>query len=244
MTSVDRYIEAATRENTRRSYRSAIEHFEVSWGGFLPATADSVARYLADHAETHTLNTLRQRLAALAKWHTEQGFPDPTKTPVVKKVLKGIGELHPVKEKQARPLQIEQLEMLITWIDQQLQAALQANDRTCLLTQSRNKALVLIGFWRGFRSDELSRLAIEHIEVTPGEGMNIFLPRSKTDRLNQGQYFKAPALSRLCPVTAYLDWIGNARLTEGPVFSRIDQWVSIPSQSGHPFQSYPATPPI
>jgi len=41
MSKTDRYIQAATRENTRQSYRSAIEHYEVSWGGFLPATADS-----------------------------------------------------------------------------------------------------------------------------------------------------------------------------------------------------------
>lgn len=40
MNKVDQYIHAATRENTRKSYRAAIEHFEVSWGGFLPATAD------------------------------------------------------------------------------------------------------------------------------------------------------------------------------------------------------------
>ena len=46
MSDLDRYLNAATRDNTRRSYRAAIEHFEVSWGGFLPATSDSVARYL------------------------------------------------------------------------------------------------------------------------------------------------------------------------------------------------------
>ncbi|EPM80979.1 cointegrate resolution protein S, partial [Pseudomonas syringae pv. actinidiae ICMP 18804] len=38
MNDVDRYIDAATRDSTRRSYRAAIEHFEVTWGGFLPAT--------------------------------------------------------------------------------------------------------------------------------------------------------------------------------------------------------------
>ncbi|XMB51393.1 hypothetical protein QQ999_08785 [Pseudomonas fluorescens] len=51
MSDLDRYLNAATRDNTRRSYRAAIEHFEVSWGGFLPATSDSVARYLVAHAE-------------------------------------------------------------------------------------------------------------------------------------------------------------------------------------------------
>ncbi|MBP0640065.1 hypothetical protein J8I34_32900 [Cupriavidus sp. AcVe19-6a] len=90
MSKLDQYLRAATRDNTRQSYQSAVRHFEVSWGGFLPATADSIARYLADHAETLSVNTLRQRLAALAQWHLEQGFPDPTKAPVVRKVFRGI----------------------------------------------------------------------------------------------------------------------------------------------------------
>ena len=72
--------------------------------------------------------------------------------------------------------------------------------------------------------DELRRLQLEHIEVSPGEGMTIFLPRSKTDRNHVGRTFKAPALSRLCPVAAYQDWVANAGLTEGPVFRRIDRW--------------------
>jgi len=234
MPSVDRYLQAATRDNTRRSYRSAIEHYEVAWGGFLPATADSIARYLADHAETLALNTLRQRLAALAQWHTEQGFPDPTKAPVVKKVLKGIAELHPATERRARPLQLTQLESLVHWIEAQQRQALTSNDRTALLTQSRNKALVLLGFWRGFRSDELSRLRIEHIQVTPGEGLEIFLPRSEADRHNQGRHFKAPALSRLCPVAAYQDWVGNAGLEEGPVFRSISRWGKVGENALHP----------
>jgi len=67
VTKVDQYLQAATRDNTRLSYRTAIEHFESHWGGFLPATADSVARYLADHANTLSVNTLRQRLARINK---------------------------------------------------------------------------------------------------------------------------------------------------------------------------------
>lgn len=109
MKKIDDYLAAATRENTRRSYLTAIRHFEVEWGGFLPATADSIARYLADHAEVLAITTLRQRLAALAQWHVTQGFPDPTKAPVVRKVLKGIQALHPAQEKQATPLQIDLL---------------------------------------------------------------------------------------------------------------------------------------
>jgi len=89
MSKIDQYIHAATRENTRISYQSAIRHFEETWEGFLPATADSVTRYLANYADTLAISTLKQRLAALSQWHIDQGFPDPTKASMVKKVLKG-----------------------------------------------------------------------------------------------------------------------------------------------------------
>ena len=222
MSDVDRYLEAATRNNTRRSYHSAVRHFEVEWGGFLPASADSVARYLAEHAKTLSINTLRQRLAALAQWHLTQGFPDPTRAPHVRKVLKGIQALHPAQERRAKPLQLTQLEKLVAWLDQRIEAA--AGETHALQVYTRDKALVLIGFWRGFRSDELTRLQVEHITVEPGRGMMIFLPRSKTDRNRLGTTYKAPALSRLCPVAAYGAWLAVSGLAEGAVFRRIDRW--------------------
>jgi len=132
MSGVDRYVKAATRENSRRSYRSAIEHFEVEWGGFLPATSDSIARYLANYAPTLALNTLNQRLAALSRWHIDQGMPDPTKSPFIKKVLRGISALHPAQEKQARPFQLIQLEQLDAWLAQQIDTAnAQGNEQAC-----------------------------------------------------------------------------------------------------------------
>jgi len=234
MHSIDHYIQAATRDNTRRSYRSAIEHYEVVWGGFLPATAETVARYLVDYAQTLSTNTLKQRLAALAQWHNDQGFPDPTKAPVVKKVLKGIKELHPAEEKRAKPLQLDELSQLIQWIDQAIKNALDNNNDRALLTLSRNKALVLMGFWRGFRSDELCRLEYDFIKITPGEGMRIFLPRSKGDRQNIGRYFHAPALSRLCPVAAHQDWISISGITSGPIFRSINRWGQLSERSLSP----------
>ncbi|MCG7923897.1 MAG: site-specific integrase [Candidatus Thiodiazotropha taylori] len=232
--SLQRYLHAATRENTRQSYRAAVEHFEVTWGGFLPATADQVARYLADHAETHTVNTLRQRLAALARWHQDQGFPDPTKAPLVKKVIKGIAEEHPYQERQAKPLQLEQLQTVVIWLERRFSQAQQNNQRAQVLQVLRNRAMLLMGFWRGFRSDELCRLRIEHIETVPGEGMTLFLPRSKADRQNRGQSYPVPALSQLCPVTAYLDWINAAGLSTGPVFRSISRWGQIGETPIHP----------
>jgi hypothetical protein len=98
MSQVDLYLDAAERANTRRSYASAIQHFEVEWGGLLPATIDSIARYLAAYAESLSLNTLKHRLAALSRWHQDHGFPDPTKAPKIRQLLKGIRTLHPARK--------------------------------------------------------------------------------------------------------------------------------------------------
>ena len=90
-------------------------------------------------------------------------------------------------------------------------AARRGNDRAAELRSLRDKSLILLGFWRGFRSDELSRLRVEHVEANAGEGISCFLGRTKGDRQNLGSTFRAPALSRLCPVEAYL---GSSQKTE------------------------------
>jgi len=154
----------------------------VSWGGFLSATSDTIVRYLVDHAATLSSNTLKLRLAALAQWHISQGFPDPTKTPLVRQVLKGIRTLHPRQEKQAEPLQLRQLEPCVQWLEQAEGRARAEDDWSRVLRCCRDHALILIGFWRAFRSDELCRLKVEHIQARAGEGMQLVLPWSKGDR--------------------------------------------------------------
>lgn len=221
---LDRYLQAATRENTRRAYRAALEHYEVSWGGFLPATSDSVVRYLVEHASVLSSNTLKLRLSALAQWHNSQGFLDPTKAPLVRQVFRGIRALHPAQEKQAEPLQLAHLEQCVVWLEQEGQRAREVADVGLLMRCWRDRALILLGFWRAFRSDELCRLQVEHIQARAGEGMTLFLSRSKGDRDNLGATYSAPALQRLCPVQAYLEWISVAGIAHGPVFRGINRW--------------------
>ena len=224
MHDVDTYLRAASRENTQRSYRSALQHFETEWGGLLPASADTVARYLAEHAQLLALSTLQQRLAALADWHKSHGFTDPTKAQVVRKVFKGIRALHPMQQKQARPIQLDQVTQIAAWLDQAIASSVQNGQRAEQLRHTRDRALLLLGFWRGFRGDELARLRVEHVDAVAGEGMTCFLAQSKGDRDARGRTFKAPALRTLCPVEAYLAWIGLSELTEGPVFRAVDRW--------------------
>ncbi|RML32851.1 Cointegrate resolution protein S [Pseudomonas syringae pv. atrofaciens] len=233
MNDVDRYIEAATRDNTRRSYRAAIEHFEVTWGGFLPATSESVARYLASHAGTLSVNTLKLRLSALAQWHISQGFVDPTKAPMVRKVIKGIRALHPAQEKQAEPLQLQDLEKVIAWLEIEIREASAQHDQPRLLRGRRDSALILLGFWRGFRSDELCRLQVQDVKAIADSGISLYLPRSKGDRDNLGRTYQTPALQRLCPVQAYIEWINCAALVRGPVFRAVDRWGNLKEEGLH-----------
>lgn len=233
MSELDRYLQAATRDNTRRSYRAAIEHFEVSWGGFLPATSDSVARYLAAYAGELSINTLKLRLSALAQWHNSQGFADPTKAPVVRQVFKGIRALHPVQEKQAEPLQLQHLEQVVNCLAQEARQAIVDEDTPALLRARRDTALILLGFWRGFRSDELCRLHVEHVQAIAGSGISVYVPRSKSDRENLGRTYQTPSLQRLCPVQAYIEWIASAALVRGPVFRSIDRWGNLSEQGLH-----------
>ncbi|MBI2747417.1 MAG: site-specific integrase [Burkholderiales bacterium] len=233
MSRLAQYIEAAERGNTRRSYASAIRHFEIEWKGLLPSTADAISRYLADHAATLAINTLRQRLAALSRWHSDQGFPDPTKSPLVRQVLKGIRSIHAVPEKRARPLELAVLQQVDQWLDAAISNALRTGDQPAVLRHTRNRSLMLLGFWRGFRSDELVNLRVESIEVTPGQGMACYLGRSKGDRQLRGRTFQCPALSRLCAVDAFNAWVSLTGLTEGPVFRKIDRWGHIAEESLH-----------
>ncbi|MGN6118377.1 MAG: site-specific integrase [Rhodanobacter sp.] len=231
--SLETYLQAAQRENTQRSYASAVRHFEVTWGGLLPATADTVAQYLVAHATSLSTNTLRQRLAALSHWHQAHGFPDPTAVSIVKKTLKGIQALHPAREKRAEPLQLTAVARIADWLDTAIAAADLRGDSAEALRCRRDRAMLLLGFWRGFRVDELVGLQTEHIVVVPGQGITCFLGRSKTDRQLAGTTYRVPALSRWCPVTATLDWISHAGLTAGPLFRGVTRSGALGAEALH-----------
>lgn len=224
--STERYLNAARRESTTRRYAQALTHFEGEWGGFLPASSESVVRYLAEHAELLSVGTLRTHLAALAHWHKQHGFFDPTKDPRVRDVLRGIQAEHPRPVSQAAALTLTALEACITALD--LAAA--SEDPGTRLRAHRDRALILMGFWRAFRSDDLCRLRIEHITLRSGQDLELFLSTGKTDREHQGRTVSVPALKRLCPVQAYEDWLAISGVEHGPVFRAIDRWGHLGAQ--------------
>lgn len=218
------YRDAGKSENTERSYRNAVDHFRFVWGGQLPATTATVSNYLSTYAQELKVSTLRHRLAALAKWHKEQGFPDPTGNEAVKETMRGIAKLHQGKQKQAHPLTFQHLVVMCDSLEAQKLVAIQAGDHGNILRTHRDLALILVGFWQGFRSDELSRVAAENVVAHRDQGMTIFLPYSKTDKEARGRDYELPALRAYCPTSAYLNWVQIAGINDGPVFKSINRW--------------------
>lgn len=101
---------------------------------------------------------------------------------MARKVFRGIQALHPAREKQARPMPVEQLEQVAQWPDRAISAATACGERASCLRHGRDKAVLLLGFWRGFRGGELTRLRIEHVDVAPGQAVRCFLAQTKGDR--------------------------------------------------------------
>lgn len=128
-------LAAATADNTRRAYRSAVNHY-LAWGGVLPADEAAIIRYLLTYAPTLNPRTLALRLTALSQWHVHQAFPDPASTPTVRKTLTGIARTHGRPKKKAKALPIEDLERIVA----QLASA-------GTLRAARDNALLQIGFF-------------------------------------------------------------------------------------------------
>ncbi len=209
------FLAAATSDNTRRTYRSAIRHF-YAWGGKLPCGEAAIIRYLLAYADSLNPRTLALRLTALSQWHLHQGFSDPASTPTVRKTLAGIMRTHGKPKRKARPLPVEDVERIVAYL---------ATVDT--LQARRDNALVQIGFFGGFRRSELASLEVPHI-AWERDGIIITLQRSKTDQEGAGIAKAIPyADGPCCPATALRAWLDAAGIASGAVFRSISRWGAI-----------------
>lgn len=205
------YIKVATSDNTRKAYQKDILHF-ISWGGMLPATSESVVNYLEAYAEKLNPRTLQRRITAIKNWHIYQGFNDPTSHPLVRKTLVGIQKVHGRPKDKAPALQISDLIKIAS--------LLKGSDR---LIDLRNNALLQIGFFGAFRRSEVIALKYENIKFM-AKGIEIILPRSKTDQLGEGQSCAIPyGDTTICPVSTLKQWCEVANISSGYIFRAINK---------------------
>lgn len=207
--AVEHFIRESLSKNTRKAYRSDLAHF-TEWGGSLPAIAEMVARYLADHAEALAPSSLARRVATLSKVHEANGWPNPCRSEIVRATMRGIKRVKGTAQHQARPLLREDLFILLDALGDDPRA-------------KRDHALLLIGWAGGFRSSELIGLDLGEFEEVR-EGLVLHLRRSKTDQTGQGRKIGIPlGRTRHCPVAALSAWLGVLNKDEGPIFRPVDR---------------------
>lgn len=209
------YVRGSRADNTLRAYAADLAHFE-GWGGSVPSTDHSIAAYLADHAETLTLATLRRRIATLSKLHEGPGWPNPAKSPLVRATLRGIARAHGAAQRQAKPLLRDDLFRVLAEMGNEVR-------------DIRDRALLLIGFGGGFRRSEL--VALDHADIERVDrGITINIRRSKTDPLGVGRKIAIPfGRTRHCAVSALETWtsMSSGAAVELAVFRRVDQHANI-----------------
>ncbi|AXI42083.1 site-specific integrase [Sulfitobacter sp. SK011] len=207
--AVDHYVRESISENTRRAYRFDLAHFK-SWGGNLPASADDVARYLAENAEILTPATLARRIATISKVHSANSWPNPCRSELVRTTLQGIRRAKGTAQKQAKPLLRDDLFLVLDSIGESIR------DR-------RDRALLLLGWAGGMRASELVGLRTDDIEAV-SEGLILHLRRSKTDQEGKGRKIGIPlGRTRHCPVTALATWQKYPAEKAGPLFCSVDR---------------------
>jgi len=210
------YLDAAQAEATREAYRSDLAEFgawcEARNLPSLPATPQTVARYLVDRAQTFKVSTLTRRLSAIAQAHQARGHDTPTASILVRKVFAGIRRKHGAAPAGKTPILPDDLKLMVGHL---------GDDASDL----RDRAILLVGFAGALRRSEIVGLNVGDL-VTRREGMILTLRRSKTDQEGAGVLKGIPRGrdKALCPVRAVEAWIKAAQIAEGPLFRPVDRF--------------------
>ncbi|MFQ5466656.1 MAG: tyrosine-type recombinase/integrase [Kiloniellaceae bacterium] len=210
------YVAESLAPATRKAYRSALRAFaawcEAEDLEALPATPETVARFLAAQAGRYRVATLEQRLAAIRWAHETQGLDSPTAAKGVRSTMRGIRRALGVAPQRKAPATVDRL------------AAMTSHADTSTLKGLRDRALLLFGFASALRRSELVALTVADLELTE-RGLLVTLRRSKSDQAGHG-HTRAVPLGRspeLCPVRALGAWLEAAGIAEGPVFRSVDR---------------------
>ncbi|PQJ26733.1 hypothetical protein BSZ35_19270 [Salinibacter sp. 10B] len=229
----------AQAENTIRAYAADLEDFR-HWckkmgREWLPAEPKTIGLYLGARADELSLATLERRLAAIASLHKEEGHESPASVAEgpLRKIWKGIVREKTRQQDGAPPLMVEDLKSIIEHLPRYSNSDDGPTGRLTL-TSLRDRALLLVGWTGALRRSELVALTIEDVQFIEGEGVNVYIRKSKSDQEAEGLVNGLPYGSNkeTCPVTALRQWIQAAEKEvegpfEGDIFRRFYRGESI-----------------
>jgi site-specific recombinase XerD len=206
------YARAEKAPATRKAYWSDFALFGL-WCqdrglSVLPASAESVAAYLASEASRGVKpSTIGRRCAAIRYVHGIGGHPSPTLDERVKAVVRGIRRTHGAAPTRVTPATADRVIAMAPRPDG-------------TITALRDRTLLLLGFAGALRRSELVALNVADVEEVP-EGLRVTIRRGKTDQEGRGAVIAIVPGEVACPVAALRAWLEAAEITEGPLFRPI-----------------------
>lgn len=209
------FIRASKAESTIRGYRADWRAF-CGWcesHGLcpLPASAETVASFIAECASRLKVGSIQRRLNAIAEAHKAVGLDSPTHHAMVTNTIKGIRRTKGTAPEQKTPT-----------LTDDIRAMVDATDTGII--GIRDRAMVLLGFAGAFRRSELVGLDVED-SAFGKDGLTVTLRRSKTDQDGVGRKVGIPYGSNpeTCPVRTVQAWLEGAGITAGPLFRSINR---------------------
>lgn len=175
----------------------------------MPCSPGTLAEYIASRAHVHSPFTIARRIVGISRAHTSLGLPDPSKSDLVRAVLRGLRRTQGKPQRQVAPVLREDLLPML----EQMRG----------LKGIRDRALLLIGFAAALRRSELVGLNVDDLQFVK-EGVLIHLPRSKTDQDGEGRKIAIPfGRTSACPVKAVKHWMDSAMIMIGAVFRSVNK---------------------
>ncbi|MBV7586281.1 tyrosine-type recombinase/integrase [Pseudomonas sp. PDM33] len=204
---------------TEKAYLHAVNYYRDTCKLRLPATEFDVLHYISMMAGKYTVATISLRITALATWHRDFSFPDPTSSHRITTALRELKRLAKSSDRVTTPLDVKMLKRLVSHQEESLQRALGADDHPNVLRALRNRALLLLGFWRGMQSRDMRQLRVEHIDIQNGKGVTIYEQNQNREKITF-----IPCTEDMCLVTAIQEWLVASQIKQGPLFVQIDRW--------------------
>lgn len=209
------YIGAARAPNTLRGYRADWGHFSA-WCATqgltaLPATPQTVSRYLTTQAGQRKTGTLSRRLSAIAQAHKVAGHSSPTQDATLRLVWAGIRRTHGTAQVGKTATAVDELRRMVTTLPDSLLGL-------------RDRALLLLGFAGAFRRSELVALDVADVRSTT-DGLIVTVRRGKTDQEGTGRAIGIPygSTPATCPVRAVAAWRLAADIQVGPLLRSVNR---------------------
>jgi len=215
-------LRSSKASNTLRAYKSDYKDFAVFClkNGFKPMPSESkiISLYLTYLSKSCKFSTLKRRLASISVIHKLSGHYIDIKHPMITENLMGIKRAKGSHQKAKKPILINELKLIINFIDKDKNETL----------KFKNRALILVGFAGGFRRSELVAIDYEDIDFVT-EGVKIFVKRSKTDQSGEGMTKGIPYFSNpiYCPVISLKNWLEKSEIKSGKIFNISDKNVAL-----------------